>query len=78
MGQPVDDKEGPWMASCDIQGQSFCDWSTLAPREEFCKILMVMHVLVKHPADYQRITGKDPEMAAYAYRDCLDGVKRLI
>lgn len=70
--------EPMWLASCNIEGMLICEWSQLAPKEEFAKVLMVMHAVVKHPKEYHEITGKDPEAMAFTYREYLEAVKAMI
>lgn len=48
---------------------SLCDWSWTAASEEEAKVVSVLHVLVRHPEDYQKTTGKDPEHAAWVYQE---------
>lgn len=72
------EETGPWIATCDVEGNTFCEWSQIVPREEYAKILMVMHIVVKHPAEYKKFTGKDPEEMAYTYREFIDVTKKLL
>ncbi len=46
-----------------------CGWDALTDSESDARIISVCHVLVKHPEEYQRATGKDPERMRREYAE---------
>ena len=53
---------------------SQCEWTfatDLSPAVKIARMMTVMHVLTKHPKVYAETVGRDPEEAAYEYREIL-------
>lgn len=53
-----------WAALCEL-----CEWSAILPTEGESKIVAVLHAIQNHPLHYAHTTGKDPEKAAFEYKD---------
>lgn len=71
-----------YLADCTAKR---CEWDHLVQEfptegenERLGKTLEVLHVLVKHPDDYQELTGKDPDTAKATYREQIAAVERLL
>ena len=46
-----------------------CEWDHYADTDDETAMVAVLHVLVKHPEIYHQVTGRDPEEAAFRYRE---------
>lgn len=55
-----------WAATCEV-----CEWSASLRNEQEGRIVIVLHMLTRHPERYLLITGKDPDIARLEYHDLL-------
>jgi hypothetical protein len=66
-----------FVATCaaDGVGGEPCDWSEPAPVESEAKVLTALHVLHRHPEEYRKFTGKDPDAKKFEYREYANAYK---
>ena len=71
-----------YLADCIAK---LCEWDYLCDKfttetenEQFGRVLEGLHVLVKHPEQYQKDTGKDPAQQEYVYRELLKTVRHVL
>lgn len=57
---------------------SACEWSWTARSEKEAQVVSVLHVLVRHPELYQYTTGKDPERAAWDYKEQVYAYRKVL
>lgn len=77
-------EDDTWLATCFAKAtaspleidRAECDWDRLCTSESLAREVAVLHVLVKHPQQYKEITGKDPEKAAFDYREQIEALRR--
>jgi len=56
----------PAYVSCPEQG---CDWDTYEDTDDRCSVMLVLHMVVKHPDAYNDLTGNDPAVVEREYAD---------
>lgn len=75
--------ETPHYTDCKVRDLRGCDWdffsSTGGPMgERECKIVEVLHMVVKHPDDFRVMTGRDPVRAAAEYAEMIRAWARVL
>lgn len=65
----------PTAAVCDVPE---CEWSYTAFNKPEAAAISVCHALLRHPEEYQRVTGKDPARMKYEYREFLYAYRKVI
>lgn len=55
-----------------------CEWDKYCVSEKEATILEVLHRLEKHPEEYRKLTGKDPELAKHEHWEMLRIYKRML
>lgn len=65
----------PTAAVCDVPG---CEWSHTAFNKPEALVISVLHAVKRHPEEYQRDTGKNPEAVLHKYREYLYAYRKVI
>lgn len=68
----------PWYTDCEYRDEVQCDWEQFAPSEDTARIITVLHTLEKHPERYRELTGNDPDVKKWEYREYLQTFKSLL
>lgn len=64
-----------FLADCVPQ---LCSWDHLCNTQEYGQFLEVLHVLVKHPEQYRRDTGNDPDEMKFKYKEYIEAWGHLL
>lgn len=65
----------PWYVDCQHRDEIQCDWEQFADTEDEGKMIAVLHVLVRHPDVYHRVTGNDPSQKVVEYREYIEAFR---
>lgn len=56
----------------------YCEWDGYFRNENEVIVVEVLHILWKHPIEYQRLTDKDPEQARSEHAEMLRTYKSIL
>lgn len=55
-----------------------CEWDHYGISEQDAVVAETLHLLTKHPDEYQRLTGKDPEIATLEHYEMIQHYRKVL